>query len=243
VSPPELASLLLLRPRSARAAALFRRDAASALGASTGVRFSQVMFTTVGPGGVTFPLLSPSRRALLVVWDDEAGLDRHLAGGSLRRWRDSARESLLIRLRVTRSKGTWDGRTLFAPRKGGGRDPGPVAVLTRVAMRWAIAPELYGWALPHVARQLDQNEAALLSVGMTERPVRIGATFSLWRSLAEMQRFGYHHRPHGAVQRRAREHHWFDEELFVRFAVLGADGSWRGRRFSGPLVQSQALPW
>jgi hypothetical protein len=242
VSPPELASLLLLQHRNAGAAAVHRRTAAGVLGATTGVCFSQAMLTTVGPGGVTFPLFSPSRSALLAVWDGEANLDRHLACGSLGRWRDAARESLLIRLRVTRSKGSWDGHAVFTPRKGGGCDPGPVAVLTRVAVRWGSAPELYGWALPRIARQLEQNEAALLSVGMTERPVRIGATFSLWRSLAEMQRFGYHHPPHGAFQRRARERRWFDEELFVRFAVLGADGSWRGRRFSGALA-NEAQRW
>jgi hypothetical protein len=94
---------------------------------------------------------------------------------------------------------------------------------------------MYAWALPRIARQLDRGPSVLLSIGMTNRPVRIGATFSMWRSLDEMQRFGYHDAPHGAVQRGARDHRWFDEELFVRFRVLSADGTWRGRTFSGPL--------
>jgi hypothetical protein len=109
-----------------------------------------------------------------------------------------------------------------------------VAVLTRVEVSYRMAPKFYGWALPPVAFQVDRTPGMVLSVGMTERLVRSGATFSIWRSLRDMQAFGYHHPPHGAVQRRARARRWFEEELFVRFRVVRADGSWRGRRFAGP---------
>jgi heme-degrading monooxygenase HmoA len=234
VSAPHVASLLLMRHRSIAANAAHLRHAGSALSAVVGVRFSQAMLTTSGPGGVVFPAFSPSRSAVFTVWEDEAALDEQVAAGTFRDWRESARELLLVRLRATRVKGTWDGRELLAPAPGD-RDPGPVAVLTRVAVRYAIAPKMYAWALPRIARQLDRGPGVLLSIGMTNRPVRIGATFSMWRSLHEMQRFGYHDAPHGAVQRGARDHRWFDEELFVRFRVLSADGTWRGRTFSGPL--------
>jgi hypothetical protein len=40
----------------------------------------------------------------------------------------------------------------------------------------------------------------------------------------------------GAVQPGAREHRWFNEELFVRLRVLSADGAWRGRTFCEPLA-------
>lgn len=234
MSAPHVASLLLVRHRSIGAQAAHLRHAGAAVSTLSGVRFTQAMLTTSGPGGVVFPAFSPSRSALFTVWEDEAALDEHVAGGTFRDWRESARELLLIRLRASRVKGTWDGRELLAPVPGG-RDPGPVAVLTRVAVRYAIAPKMYAWALPRIARQLDRGDSVLLSVGMTNRPVRIGATFSMWCSLHEMQRFGYHDAPHGAVQRGAREHRWFDEEFFVRFRVLSADGTWRGKTFSGPL--------
>lgn len=70
---------------------------------------------------------------------------------------------------------------------------------------------------------------------MTNRPVRIAATSSMWRSLHEMQRFGYHDAPHGAVQRGAGEQRWFYEESLVRFRVLSADGTWRGKTFGEPV--------
>jgi len=234
VSAPHVASLLLMRHRSMAAYAAHLRRVGPALGASAGVRFSQAMLTTGGAGGVVFPAFSPSRSALFTVWEDESALDQHLAGETFHDWRESARELLLVRLLATRVKGTWDGRELLTPLPCG-RDPGPMAVLTRVAVRYAIAPKMYAWALPRIARQLHRRHGVLLSIGMTNRPVRIGATFSMWRSLHEMQRFGYHDTPHGAVQRGAREHRWFDEELFVRFRVLSADGRWRGSIFSGPL--------
>lgn len=201
------------------------------------------MLTTSGPGGVVFRAFSPSRSALFTVWENEAALDEHLCGETFGDWRESARELLLVRLRATRVKGTWDGRGLL-DRVPGGRDPGPMAVLTRVAVRYAVAPKMYRSTLPRIARQLDRGPDVLLSIGMTNRPVRIGATFSMWRSLREMQRFGYHDAPHGAVQSGAREHRWFNEELhrwfneelFVRFRVHSADGAWRGRTFCEPLA-------
>jgi hypothetical protein len=234
VSAPHVASLLLMRHRSIAAHLAHLRRAGGALSSVDGVRFSQAMLTTSGAGGVVFPAFSPSRSALFTVWDDEAALDRHVVGQIFSDWRESAHELLLVRLRATWVKGSWDGRELLAPVPGG-RDPGPMAVLTRVAVRYRVAPKMYAWALPQIARQLDRDRSVLLSIGMTNRPVRVGATFSMWRSLHEMQRFGYHDAPHGSVQRGAREHRWFDEELFVRFRVLGADGTWRGRVFSGPL--------
>ncbi len=235
MSAPHVASLLLMRHRSIAANAAHLRHAGAALSKVPGVRFSQAMLTTSGPGGVAFPAFSPSRSALFTVWEDEAALDEHLSEETFGDWRESARELLLVRLRATRVKGAWDGRELLDPGPGG-RDPGPRAVLTRVAVRYAVAPKMYAWSLPRIARQLDRGPGVLLSIGMTNRPVRIGATFSMWRSLPEMQRFGYHDAPHGAVQRGAREHRWFDEELFVRFRVLSADGAWRGRTFCGPLA-------
>jgi heme-degrading monooxygenase HmoA len=234
MSAPHVASLLLMRHKSIAANAAHLRRAGPSLRSVAGARFGQAMLTTSGAGGVVFPAFSPTRSALFTVWEDEAALDEQVAGGIFGDWRESARELLLVRLRATRVKGTWDGRELLAPAPGG-RDPGPMAVLTRVAVRYAIAPKMYAWALPRIARQLDRGPSALLSIGMTNRPVRIGATFSMWRSLHEMQRFGYHDAPHGAVQRGARDHRWFDEEMFVRFRVLSADGTWRGRTFHGPL--------
>jgi hypothetical protein len=233
-----VASLLLVRHRGARANVAYLRRATDLLRTAPGVRFGRALLTTGGPGAVAFPLVSPSRSALLAVWEDERALDEHLAGPVVGAWRDSARELLLIRLRPTRSKGSWDRRNPFVPGPSGNRGEGPVAVLTRVRVSYRMAPKFYGWALPPVAFQVGQADGMLLSVGMTERPVRSGATFSIWRSLRAMQAFGYHCPPHGAVQRRAREHRWFDEELFVRFRLVSADGSWRGRSFSGPVAAS-----
>jgi hypothetical protein len=50
-----------------------------------------------------------------------------------------------------------------------------------------------------------------------------------------MQRFAYHDAPHVAVQRDAGEQRWFYEELLVRFRVLSADGTWRGKTFGEPV--------
>jgi hypothetical protein len=226
-------SLLLIKHHSPVVAASHLRTAAQSLRSAHQARFAQTMLMTGGPGAVMFPIFRLSRSALVAVWDDESALERFLAGPTYAAWKKPADELLLVRLRPTRVKGTWDGRSPFWPAARATRDSGPLAVFTRVAVRSRFLPAFYGSALPPIAMQIDRTPGALLSVGLTERPIRIGATFSIWCSLREMQRYGYHAPPHGAVQRRAREQGWFDEELFVRFQVLHADGCWLGRRFSG----------
>jgi hypothetical protein len=78
-----------------------------------------------------------------------------------------------------------------------------------------------------VGAAADRVAGAGLSLGLSERPVRSGATFSIRRSLDEMQRYGYHDPRHGAGQRRARDRGWLDEQMFVRFRLLREDGTGR----------------
>ena len=55
------------------------------------------------------------------------------------------------------------------------------------------------------------------------------ATFSLWRSTADMEAFAAAPGPHREVARRARAEGWFAEDLFARFRPYASTGTWGGR--------------
>jgi hypothetical protein len=66
-------------------------------------------------------------------------------------------------------------------------------------------------------------------VGVGEAPVGRQATFSLWRSSADMEAFAAAPGPHREVARRARAEGWFAEDLFARFRPYASTGTWGGR--------------
>jgi hypothetical protein len=103
-----------------------------------------------------------------------------------------------------------------------------------VAVRYAVAPKMYAWSLPRIARQLDRGPGVLLSIGMTNRPVRSGppsrcgvrcpkccGSATTTRRTAPSS--GAHVSTGGSTR------------MFGRFRVLSVDGAWRGRTFHGPL--------
>jgi hypothetical protein len=74
------------------------------------------------------------------------------------------------------------------------------------------------------------HPALLAAIGLA-RPPGLVATFSLWRSLAEMRSYAYGSRGAGhpqAISGHAAKpfHH---ESAFIRFRPYGSAGSWAGR--------------
>jgi hypothetical protein len=135
-------------------------------------------------------------------------------------------ERAALSLRPLSARGTWDGRQPFAaPDPEPGTDgSGPVLVLTRSTLRLSRAVRFYR-AVPGVAADLRGAPGCRVAFGIGEAPVRRQGTVSIWASAAQMTAFAYHSPHHRAAIAATPEQRWYAEELFARFAVVGATGS------------------
>ena len=66
-----------------------------------------------------------------------------------------------------------------------------------------------------------------MAVGLGEAPVLRQATFSLWQSQADMDRYA-RSGAHLQAIRAAYEGRYFSESMFVRFVPLLMRGRWKG---------------
>jgi hypothetical protein len=103
-----------------------------------------------------------------------------------------------------------------------------VAAVTRARLRLRRAGEFWR-AAPPVAADLAARPGLLFTSGIGEWPVGVQGTFSVWESAGALTEFAYRGAAHRAAIRQAAARGWFAEELFARFAVLGASGTVDGR--------------
>jgi spheroidene monooxygenase len=179
-----------------------------------------------GTGEGFTPVPNTQVWAILATWPDPAtARDRVAAAPLFRRWRARAAESWTVFLAATAARGRWSGREPFAV--GATAGEGPLAALTRATLRPAKLLRFWG-RVPDISARIGDNPDVVFKIGIGEVPWLQQVTFSIWPDAASMARFARGDTPHGRAIRAVRAEGWFREELYARFAVLGAAGTWEG---------------
>ena len=186
-----------------------------------GLAWGRHLGTSAGSGTLGADL---SRWAWLCTWDDDGAAGRFHADV---RDRLGPTELATLTLRAFRARGRWGGDEIRvdAPAPGGAGD-GPVVVLTRARVRvsrWRPFTK----AIPPVDDDLRPAPGRLRSLGVGEWPVLVQGTLSVWRDVESMTAFARTEAHRTAVRRTADEG-WYAEELFARFRVEAAEGTWDG---------------
>lgn len=191
-----------------------------------GLRFSKQLGSGNGAGFSLRP--NWARYGFLSVWESEEDAGAFLSRSDfMTAYRERADEIWTARLVPVAAHGAWSGVNPFlplAPKPEGG----PVAALTRATVRWRRLAAFWR-AVPDTSDAILRAEGRIASIGVGEAPFVRQATFSLWRSAAEMQQFAYRDAAHAAAIRRTRDEGWYSEELFARFVPVASEGKWDGR--------------
>lgn len=191
--------------------------------AAPGIRFAKILGTGRGFG---LRDADPRHWALLTVWDGDRAADAFADGRVHRSWDAIAEERMDVRMTPLSTRGSWSGHDPFTPVRPA--TSGPIASLTRARIRTAKVLAFHRAIAPPAAAILGAP-GVQLAFGIGEAPVGLQATFSLWRSPADLHQFAYGGEAHAGAIRRARQGDWFSEELFARFAVRSASGAYLGR--------------
>jgi hypothetical protein len=222
-----IASFHLIRERRGRAPLAMARLGLDRprLNRVEGLAFWRLLGT--GSGSNTGPGADPRRTALFAVWENEADLDRFLAGHPIaRRWK-RAEEQWSVRLRRLGGHGTWRGVDPLDGMEDGDRS-GRVAIITRADVRrksWRA----FGAAGKEVDVELHSADGLIDVLGAGEAPVGRLATFSLWESMGAARTYAYSMPRHQQVIDETRDGDWYAEEMFARFEPYGSTGTWAGR--------------
>jgi hypothetical protein len=207
-----------------RSALALNRKAPPA-GSIAGLRNASVGLAAPLAGKVV-PSVQFGRAGLLAFWDDDAAVDRFLAGNPLA---EKFASGWHVRLAPLRAFGTWPGLPADVPSERQVEHDGPVVVLTLGRPR---ASQLIRFVRTSMMAAASAVRAPGLLWGTgIARPPSFVATVSLWESTLAASAFAYGHRDPGhpdaiATDRANPFHH---ESAFIRFRPYDAHGSLGGK--------------
>ncbi|WP_034257517.1 hypothetical protein [Adhaeribacter aquaticus] len=175
------------------------------------------------------------------VWESEAVADNFFKNSSIfYEYQQHCNETWTIKLNPIKAHGLWDGVNPFQVTKATPHLTKPIAVLTRASINVRAIPAFWKHGAA-TSKAIEQAEGLIAAVGLGELPFVRQATFSIWKTENDIIQYAYKSAQHQQVIKKTRTDNWYSEELFARFEVLGATGSWKGKN---PLesYQEEASP-
>lgn len=167
--------------------------------------------------------------AIITAYRPGIAENKSLYGKFIDNWLQACKcELFTVFLEPLEGHGTWDGQQVFGnlvPRPG---YQGKIATLTRATIR--IKKLKYFWNnVAPVANKMGSAKGFIMSVGIGEIPPVKQATFSIWETKEDMKDFAYQMKEHRDVIVKTRAEKWYSEDMFVRFAITGSEGTLKGR--------------
>lgn len=205
------------------------------LNRTAGVSFCKLMGS--GTGESFDPRPNFGVYAVLLVWPTrEAAASGIASNPVLARYRGKSAENFTVTLQAQNAWGMWDGAQPFEVDKGLDSGARPIGVLTRATLNKGVLLDFWR-SVPDVSNELKCHSGLMFKLGMGEVPWVQQVTFSIWRGAGDMRTFAYKSGAHSDAIRLARQGNWFKEDLFARFHIIGAEGTWEGR---SPLMEVAA---
>jgi len=136
-------------------------------------------------------------------------------------------EVYTIVLKSIEGHGTWDKFEFVNAQEPKIEHAGTIAVLTRASIKISKLKSFWKNVKP-VAKQMNDSEGFIFSIGLGEIPFIKQATLSFWESKQHMQQFAYKMHVHKNVVKLTHKEKWYSEEMFVRFDPISASGTLNG---------------
>ena len=184
----------------------------------------------LGAPTISTDRLQLRRLAVFAQWRDEAAVDRFMERDPLGR---ALAQGWHVRLEVLRRWSTLAALPGLPVRAGTWEQDEPVVAVTLARMRIGQVPRFLHWGKPVERLVRDHPGVTLALAGF--RPPRTISTFSIWRTVREMEEMVHGRSDLPAAQRHAaamaeRERHDFHHEFATyRFRPVSEHGAWEGR--------------
>ncbi|GFE64603.1 hypothetical protein KIN_16770 [Litoreibacter roseus] len=180
-----------------------------------------------GTGEGFTPVPNTEVYAILAVWPSfDIAKSRLEDEGLFNRYRNKCAEHWTVFLQTSSVRGRWSDANPFEP--GTATDDGPIAALTRATIKPSVALQFWK-RVPAISTVIGSDSSVLFKIGVGEVPWFHQVTFSIWPDLTSMSHFARKDGPHARAIKAVRAGDWFSEELYARFAVREAVGSWQGK--------------
>ncbi|MEM7056010.1 MAG: spheroidene monooxygenase [Pseudomonadota bacterium] len=188
-----------------------------------GIGFWKLFGSGTGEGFTPVP--NTAVWGILATWPSLAAAEEGLKAPVFRRYRARAGENWTLFLQTTSVRGSWSQSEPFAvttkPAKGS------LAALTRATIRPRILLKFWQ-RVPSISAAIGSDPNVAFKIGLGEVPWFHQVTFSIWPDTESMAKFARKDGPHARAITAVRDGKWFAEELYARFHIVGAQGSWNG---------------